>query len=102
MRLQADSRDAVHSAQGVNSLAGLQRVDDASIGVGREGILVDSGYQDRATCAGVTGCTTTRRKPHGTEEYCQVTENRDDNPVQRAVRLLLSADFGHDPGNLTP
>ena len=55
-RPQADSRDAVHSAQGVNSRAGLQRFDDASIGVGREGILVDSGYQDPATYAGATGC----------------------------------------------
>ena len=67
MRPRADSRDAVHSAQGVNSPADLQRFDGASIGLGREGILEDSGYQDPTTCAVVTGCTTTRCKPHGTE-----------------------------------
>ena len=53
---QVDSRDAVHSAQGVNSLAGLQRFDDASVVVGREGMPVDSEYQVRATYVVVIDC----------------------------------------------
>ena len=56
MRPQAGNRDAGHSAQGVNSLADLQRFDDASVVVGREGMPGDSGYQDRATYVVVIDC----------------------------------------------
>ena len=56
MRPQAGSRDAVHSAQGVNSPVGFQRFDDVSVVFGLEGAPGDSGYRDRATYVVVTDC----------------------------------------------